>query len=201
MNTNNNKTSLKLPQPISTKSAFSTSINLLPPEVILKRKQSFKISLINKLSALALITLIFFTSTTIALRLSQSFTLREQEQGLVRAEEKVSALKGKEGQALILKQRLDSIQQLSLGDAKRKAIFNLVVFLTPPEIQITEASIDKNSAMNLSLVSPSLSSLEVLVANLENPEKNSNMINKVSMEGLSVGKDLSYRFSLKIIPK
>lgn len=184
-----------------TRSIFSTTINLLPPEILAQRKQSFKISLLNKLSILALLALIFFTAITLALRVMQSFTLKSSEEGLVKAEEKVTALQGKEGQILILKQRLNVISNLMGADNKRKAIFNLIVFLTPAQMQITEGSVDKSGNMSLSLISPSLSILESFLADLASPQKNLNMISKVDMEGLSLGKDSNYRFSLKIVPK
>lgn len=176
-------------------------VNLLPTEELQKRKHSVRLALINKISIGILAALIFFTSAAFALRLSQNFELQNAQIGLARAEAQVTNLKGKEEQAFILKERLAAISNLLGGDSKRKAIFNLVVFLTPTDILISEASVDRGGNMNLSLKSPTISSIETLISNLGNKEKNADLIAKVSLEGLSLGKDSIYHFSLKIIPK
>ncbi|MDO8638688.1 MAG: hypothetical protein Q7R43_03870 [Candidatus Daviesbacteria bacterium] len=176
-------------------------INLLPSEVILSRKQYSKFSMVSKISAAALIILVFFTSTTLALRFSQTFEQKKVEEGLVMAESKVSDLKGKEGQVIALKQRLDSISSILGNDTKRKAIFNMVVFLIPPDMQVLEVNVDKSGNMSVTLSSASLSSIQTLFDNLGNKEKNSDLISKVDLDGISLGRDSVYRFSLKITPK
>lgn len=176
-------------------------INLLPSEVILSRKQRSKFALISKISVIVLITLVFLTSTTLALRFSQTFDLKKAEQGLVMAEGKVVTLKDKESQVIALKKRLESIAAILGGDAKRKAIFNMVIFLIPPDIQVLEVNVDKNGNMNLSLSSSSLLSIQTLVDDLGDSEKNSNLVSKIDLDGLSLGRDSVYRFLLKIVPK
>lgn len=176
-------------------------VNLLPAEELYRRKQSFRLALINKLSILLLTVLIFLTSTALVLRLTQNLQLKGVQNNLAKAETKVAGLKGKEEQAFILKERLASISKLLGGDSKRKAIFNLVVFLTPAEIMFSEVTVDRNGNMNLSLSSPTLASVETLISSLEDRGKNSDLIAKVNLEGLSLGKDATYHFSLKIVPK
>ena len=177
------------------------SVNLLPQEILLQKGQRSKLLLINKISIFTLVVLVFFTSATLALRLIQGSALQKSQQSLVYAQDRVTSLKDKEQQIFLLKDRLDSIQSLSDLDVKRREIFNLVVFLTPPDIHILEISVDKDGNMNISLVSPSLSSIGTLVSNLGNQEKNSNLISRVELQGLSIGKDFVYRFSLRIVPK
>lgn len=176
-------------------------INLLPPEVILGRKQHFKFAFISKISIIVLVALVFLTSTTLALRFSQTFELKKAEQGLVLAEGKVSSQKDKEGQKVTLKKRLDSIEAILGGDSKRKAIFNMIIFLIPPDIQVLEVDVNKNGNMNLSLSSFSLSAIQTLFDDLGNKEKNSDLISKVDIEGISLGRDSIYRFSLNVTPK
>lgn len=176
-------------------------INLLPLEIILDRKQHFKLKLISKISIIALLVLIFFTSSTLALRFSQTFALKSAEEGLVIAESKVSSLKDKEGQAIALKKRLDSIASILGGDSLRKAIFNMVIYLVPSNMQVLEVNVDKNGNMNIDLSSSSLSAIQTLTDSLGDKEKNSDLISKVDLDGLSLGRDSVYHFSLKIVPK
>lgn len=176
-------------------------INLLPLEIILNRKQHFKLKFISKISIIVLLILIFFTSSTLALRFSQTFELKEAEQGLAMAETKVTDLKDKEGQAIALKKRLDSISSILGSDNLRKAIFNMIIYLVPPNMQVLEVNVGKNGDMNIDLESASLSSIQILIDGLGDKEKNSDLISKVDLDGLSLGKNAVYHFSLKIIPK
>lgn len=181
--------------------AVKMTINLLPPEVMLQRKQGFKLTLANQISIAALVILIFFTSATLALRFFQNSELKAAKEELTSAEGKVNSLQSREVQIVLLKQRLASIENLTGSDLKRKAIFNLVIYLTPPNIQIIDVSVDKNGNMSLSLASSSLPSIETLFASLGDNEKNSGLISKVGLEGFSLSKDMAYRFNLSIKPK
>ncbi|MDO8570490.1 MAG: hypothetical protein Q7R97_02795 [Candidatus Daviesbacteria bacterium] len=176
-------------------------INLLPQDIILKRKQHSKFALISKISIAVLVVLVFLTSTTLALRFSQALKLKETEQGLVVAEGKINSMTDKEGQLIALKKRLDSISSILGGDSKRKSIFNMVVYLIPPDIQVLELSVDKSGNMIISLNSSSLLSIQTLFSDLGEKEKNSDLISKVNLEGLSMGRNAVYTFSLKITPK
>lgn len=182
-------------------SAGKLSVNLLPPEILFERRQGSKLAVINKLSILALLLMLFFTSATLSLRISQNSELKEIRESVAVAEAKVSGMKGKEEQLAVLKSRLNSIKTLNEGDVKRKAIFSLVVFLIPESMGVSEVAVDGSGKMTLSLTSSSLASIESLISNLGNKEKNSNLISKVTLDGLSMGKEETYRFSLKIIPR
>lgn len=177
------------------------SVNLLPEEIVLQRKQSSKLLFINKMSVVFLIALVFFASATLALRLSQNIQLENSMEVLARSQSRVTSLKGKEEQVIVLKQRLNSIQNLMGGDIKRRAIFNLIVFLTPPDIQISEMSVDRNGNMGVSFTSSTLSSVDTLISDLGNKEKNLDLISKVDLEGLTLSKDNAFRFALKITGK
>ncbi|MFH0937168.1 MAG: hypothetical protein V1808_02660 [Candidatus Daviesbacteria bacterium] len=177
------------------------SVNLLPQEIILQRKQGSKLNIVSKVSIITLVIFVFLTSVTLALRISQSFDLNSAKNGLVRAEGQVNSLKGPEQQAIVLKQRLSSIKALLGGDSKRKEIFNLVVYLTPADIMISEVTVDKNSNMSLTLQTSNLASIETFLSSLGDEEKNSGLIKKVTLEGLSLGRDSIFRFTLKILPK
>lgn len=177
------------------------SVNLLPPEILLQRKQSFKLSLANKLSIVLLVTLVFFSSVTLAFRLIQNAQKETAENNLVLAETRMSGLKPREEEAILLKGRLASIEKLLGGDVKRKAIFNLVVYLALPDMQISEAAVDSQGNMSISMVSQTIESFDNFLSNLSSQEKNFGMVQKVHLESLSMGRDAAYRFALKITPK
>lgn len=177
------------------------SVNLLPQEVILQRSQSSKLSKVTKLSFGLLVVLIFFTSATLALRVSQMYQLNQTQQGLARAQERLAGFQNKEGQMVVLKQRLDAIQSLIGTDEGKKSIFNLIVYLTPSDMQISDLTVDRNSNLMVSFSSPSLVAVETLISSLGDTGKNFDLISKVHLEGLSYGKDSVYRFTLKITSK
>lgn len=176
------------------------SVNLLPAEIILQRKQNVRLTLINRISIVALIVMIFATSAALTLRLIQSRALDKEKKDLVYAEGKITSLKDSEGGILILKQRLSKIQTLSSEDLKRKAIFNLIIYLTPVEIEISEIVVDRRGNVVATLSTPSLPAFTTLVDNLGNKEKSMSLIQSVNLENMSYSRDTLYRFSLRITP-
>ncbi|MCL5783882.1 MAG: hypothetical protein M1142_00805 [Patescibacteria group bacterium] len=182
-------------------SSTKIRVNLLPQEVILQRKQSSKLAIINKISIVALVSLVFFTSATLTLRLSQTPQLKAAETDLTQAEGQVNSFRSREEQVVALKTRLSSIESLIGGDAKRKAIFNLLVYLAPVDVQISEMSIDAGGNVTLTIASPSLISIDTFISSLGEKEKNSDLISKVELNGLSLGANNLYRLDLKLTAK
>ncbi|KKS13488.1 hypothetical protein A2617_00600 [Candidatus Daviesbacteria bacterium RIFOXYD1_FULL_41_10] len=187
----------------ATSKNFSSTnlINLLPPEIILRRKQGAKLSFINRLSVILLISLVFCTSLIIALRLSQTMELTKMEEQIALAEDKVSRLQGAEGQMILLKDRLDKIKSLSGGDDKRRGMFNALVYFTPSDIQISDLSVDKGGGATITFLSPNLSSLETFLQDLANKEKVGEIIKQINLGSLSLGRDSVFRVSLKVSAK
>lgn len=176
-------------------------VNLLPSEIILQRKQGSKFIFINRLSVFLLVILMFLTSATLSLRFSQGIEVKQTQDNLVYAQNKVESMRGKESDLVSLKGRLNSIQTISALDIKRKAMFNLITTLLPSDIQVSDFSIDRSGNTTLSLNSVNLYAIDNFVNNLGNKETNSNLIARVALEGLSLGKDSVYRFNLKITAK
>ncbi|MBI4037369.1 hypothetical protein HY385_03020 [Candidatus Daviesbacteria bacterium] len=176
------------------------AINLLPKDVIARNKYGVKLPLVTRISIGLLIALVFFASAALALKIVQNIQLKGARNNLALAESKVGALKNKEESVVALKQRLASIKNLSSLDAKRKAIFNLVVYLTPSDIRISDVTVDRNGNMTVLLTSPTLASVETLVSNLGNKEKNAGFISKVDLDNLTLGSGSTYQLSLKITP-
>lgn len=177
---------------------INISINLLPKEILLQRQQNTKLRFLTVLSMGLLILLIFLSSATLAMRIAQNLEFRKASDNVVYAQEREASLKSKEAQLVFLKERLSLIDSFSQKDKKIKEMFNLVLNLIPLDIQISELSVDKTGNMVILLSTNNLFSLEKMTEDLGNKEKNSNLIKKISMEGLTRGKDGIFRFSLKI---
>jgi Tfp pilus assembly protein PilN len=175
------------------------SINLLPQEVLLQRVQNSKLVFINKVSIAVLVFVIILTGGVFALKISQNNLFTATNQKLSEAENQVGSMKQKEEQLYILKKRLASIEALLGTDEKIKTMFNLLLFTIPQGVIVNEITLDKNSNMAVSLSSSSLASIQALFNNLSNKEKIGSLISKVDLDGISLGKDNTYRFSIKII--
>lgn len=176
-------------------------VNLLPSEVLFERIQSSKLVFINKVSVGVLLVLIFITSATIALRLSQGTELKEVKEDVVKAETMAAGLQTRSSKLSSLKSRLGSIKTLLEADAKRRAIFNLVIYLIPADVTVSEVVVDAGGVMTVSLSSSSLSSIETLISNLSSKDKNSDLISRINLETLSLGGEMSYRMTLRLVPK
>lgn len=177
------------------------AINLLPQEILFQRRQGSKLTLINKFSIGALLVMVFFASATLVLRLTQSGNLKKAEANLTYAENRIQNLKYKEGQFWLLKDRIRLIQAILDSDAKRKAMFNLIIFLTPPDVQISDIAVDKNGGLSVMMSTQSLYSIDALIASLADQDRSGDLVGKADMDGLTLGKNSTYRFSLKISPK
>lgn len=174
------------------------SINLLPQTVLLERIQSSKLNFINKISIGVLILISFLTISVLLMRVNQN---RENDQIINQVkgvEDKVASFSSKETAAFALKNRLDIISSKIGSDEKVKSMFNLIVYLTPPEVTLYDATVDKNGNITATFTSTSLSDIDKLFLSLADKETNLGLVSKVDLNGISLGKDSTYRFSLKI---
>lgn len=174
------------------------SINLLPQTVLQERIQSSKLSLVNKISIGVLVLVCFLTIGVLLLRVNQN---RENDQitnQTKAAEDKVTSFSSKETTIFALKNRLDAISSKIGTDEKVKSMFNLIAYLTPSGVTLYDATVDKNGSVTASFTSSSLSGIDKLFSSLSNKETNLNLISKVDLNGISLGKDATYRFSLRI---
>lgn len=177
------------------------SINLLPQEILAERRQGSKLSILNKLSIGLLVLMVFLSSSTVALKLSQNKQLQTTQDNLVHAQTAANSLQPRAVQVASLKQRLGTVQSLEGKDAKIKAIFNLIAALTPADIRVADLNVDANGQMTMAATTQSLSSFGTLIAALKDKGKTSGLIAKVELDGLSIGRDSTYRFGLKIAQK
>lgn len=174
------------------------SINLLPQSVLLERIQSSKLSLVTKISIGILTVVILITGGVFFLRLSQNQENARIADQVKASEIKVKTFSTKESEAFALKNRMDSIASKIGTDDKIKEMFNLIVYLTPLDVTLYDAAVDKNGVITASFTSSSLSSIDKLLTSLSNPETNFKLVKSVDLNGISLGKDLTYRFALRV---
>lgn len=145
-----------------------------------------------------MVLLVFTVSVAFALRFSQQLALKQAKTDLVYAREKVEVFKEKEGQFILLKQRLTEIQKLTEGDEKKRSILNLLLSLVPPGVQLSELILDNRGEVIMSIESSSLITLNQFIADLSNPEKNLNAISRVDLDNLALIKGNTYTLSLRV---
>lgn len=160
--------------------------------------QSHKSVLVIRISIAVLIFVISITAVSLFLKVSQNKEIEDTNSQVQTAENNLVAQRNKEEVLLALKNRLNLIKSLSGGDEKVKSMLSLIIYLTPPNVDLYDASVDKNGTIVASFSSKSLTGVDTLFSNLSSKEKNSNLISKVDLDGISLGKDLTYRFALKI---
>lgn len=165
---------------------------------MLERLQSHKSALVIRISIAVLIFVISITVVSLFLKVSQNKEIEDTNNQTQTAENNLVAERNKEEALFALKNRLNLIKSLSGGDEKVKSMLSLIIYLTPPEVDLYDASVDKNGTIAASFSSKSLSAIDNLFTNLSSKEKNSNLISEVDLEGISLSKDLTYRFALKI---
>lgn len=182
----------------NTKTAMN--INLLPLTYKRLQQQNSKFYKIQTVSIILLLSLVFLTSVTIALRFLQSQQIKAAESSLQESSSRVTAFKSKEAALLILKNRLATIDSISAQPSKQRALYNLVNELVPPSLTISFVSVDSSGNMAVSLIAPNFTALDQLLSLLSSKEKNEGRIAKVSLESLSRSRDGLYRASLKVVP-
>ncbi|MDO8619041.1 MAG: hypothetical protein Q7R49_03820 [Candidatus Daviesbacteria bacterium] len=178
----------------------AVNINLLPISFRQKQQQNSKFYKIQTISIFLLLSLIFLTSLTLAMRFLQTQQIQAAEVNFQNSNNKVSSLKSKEASLIIVKDRLTTIDAIASIPSNQRAIYNLVSQLIPPSLSLSFVSVDANGNMIISLVAPNFTALDGLLSDLTSKEKNENRVKQVSLESFSRSRDGLYRASLKIIP-
>ncbi len=174
------------------------SINLLPTEntAALRRQRQFV--MIQTVSTIFLLVMIFLASITVALRFLQSQNISSVEVKAKSAEDSVSGFKDKEIALVVLKNRLGIINQIFPKPSKQAIAYQQVSNLVPAAVSVSSLSVDAKGTVLLSLISPSGTELKALVANLSD-KKNFDNFSSVEIESLTRGRDGAYRASIKMI--
>lgn len=174
------------------------SINLLPKEVVAARQKNNAAQTINRLCVFAIVGLVALSAVLLAARLAQSLQLTKSSELLSSVEARVNSLSDRQTQLNLIREYLKSIDSFSSSDSKKKAVFNLVAFIAPPDVSFNDISISKDGSTVISASSSSLLAIEKLITDLSSPERSSELISKIELEGLTLGKDSIYRFGLKV---
>ena len=174
-------------------------INLLPAKFTLLQKEQKKFYRVQFISISLILSLIFFASTTVALRVLQSKNIQKAQSSLESIEDKVTVYKSKEASLVVLKSRLASIDQIISTPSKQREIFNLIDKIVPKSVVINSMSVDRSGNVSLSATVLSGSAIQEMLTNLAAKDKNEGRIAQVLLESLSRGRDGLYIIGLKII--
>lgn len=174
------------------------SINLLPPEIMAQELKKVKFYRIQFAGIAIVLLMVFLTSLTLALRVLQSQSLVIVQRTLAQEEQKILDLKDTQASLLLLKNRLNVIDQYYGKSSKQSSMYKLLDKLIPVSILINAITIDKNGGVVLLITAPDALILDNLISNLTSEETNEGRISQVSIETLNRGRDGYYRVSFKI---
>lgn len=177
------------------------SINLLPPEIMVEEQKKAKFYKIQAIGVIFILTIVFLTSLTLALRILQSRNIEMVQKKLTQVEQKVTSLKDTEASLFILKNRLSVISQYLGVPSNQSATYKLFDRLVPSSVVTNAITVAKNGEVIFLGLAPDSASLENLVNNLTTKESNEDKISQVSVESLNRGRDGLFRINFKIKPK
>lgn len=177
------------------------NINLLPADIRKQQLEEGKFRLVQTISVLSMLVLIFLASATFALGILQSQNVKNANLTLKNAEAKVTQLQSKEESAVVLKNRLDTLGKYLYQPSPQRAVFSVVNTLIPSAIAVSSISVDSSGSILISAVSTDIDSVNSFLENLVSPGKNDDKIKSVDIENLSRGRDGFYTFNLKVNTK
>lgn len=177
------------------------SINLLPPELEAAKHQKNRFSRTLKLSIIFLAVVIGIATVVLSFRLSQNVILSNVNKDLEKAKTTLNLPENnqKEGVALTLKGRLDSIGSLLAQETFSSYAYNLLSSLAPVDVTLNSITIDSKGAVKITAETNNLSSLETFLNQILDPSLNQKKITVISIDGLSRSKTESYRTDLSIL--
>lgn len=178
--------------------AEKSKINLLPIQFTEIQKEQKKFSRIQYISIGLILTLVFLSSVTLALRILQNQNVSAGQASLKLVSDQVADFKSTESSLVVLKLRLAAIDALSADPSKQRAIFNVVERLTPQSITISAMTLDKSGNISLSATTLSYEDIQLMIANLISKEKNEGKIAGVTLESLTRGRDGIFRVGMKV---
>ncbi|MBI2020286.1 hypothetical protein HYS94_02590 [Candidatus Daviesbacteria bacterium] len=174
------------------------NINLLPQEFTFERSKKVRFFKIQALGVAILLFFIFLSSLTVALRILQSRNIDLVRTKLSAVEQRITSEIDKQGSVLLVKDRLNTINQFLGVSSEQASIYKLITSLIPAGVLVSNMSIDKNSDVTLQITVPDANSLDNLISSLLNTEKNEGKITKIDVENLSRAQGGIYRVGLKV---
>ncbi len=177
------------------------SINLLPEGFLTQELKSSKFYKVQAIGVAIILGMSFLVSLTVALRILQSNNIVPIQARLTEAEQRVSDLKSIQASLVLLKDRLEVINQYLGIPSKQKSMYDLIDRLVPSSVLINAITIDKSGEAVILASLPDSESLDNLITSLTGSESNQELVKEVSIESLNRARDGLYRISLKIKPQ
>lgn len=176
-------------------------INLLPIEFTKLQVEQLKFKKVQTTGVVVILALAVLSVSTFALRFLQSRDISTVKDQLKQTEQQIQSFRPKEISLTILRDRLNTITNLTSTPSKQRSIYSLISSLTPQTVVINSIVVDKNANVVISVVASDSTFLSEYLQNLINPAKNENQIAQVIVDSLTRNKDGSFRASLKVRPK
>lgn len=173
-------------------------INLIPPEIKEKVKKQAKRVLITKISVALLGVLIVITSLILGGVIFQKAQLQGLNSIIEQEKQQIGALKDKEAVVIFLKNRIDTINQVTDGHYKQDETLELITGLFPDGVNLGSLQIDKSSIAIVSGDTFDTLLLQQLFDNLTDPQTNDGKIASISVESLNKNASGKIRFDLQI---
>ena len=177
------------------------SINLLPKGFLTQELQSSKFYKVQAIGVATVLGMSFLVSLTVALRILQSNNIVPVQARLTEAEQRVSDLKSTQASLVLLKDRLEVINQYLGIPSKQTSMYDLIDRLVPSSVLINAITIDKSGEAVILASLPDSQTLDNLITSLTGSGNNQELVKEVSIESLNRARDGLYRISLKIKPK
>ena len=177
------------------------SINLLPKGFLTQELKSSKFYKVQAIGVAVILGMSFLVSLTVALRILQSNNIVPVQARLTQAEQRVSDLKSTQASLVLLKDRLEVINQYLGIPSKQTSMYDLIDRLVPSSVLINAITIDKSGEAVILASLPDSQTLDNLITSLTGSEGNQELVQEVSIESLNRARDGLYRISLRIKPK
>lgn len=177
------------------------SINLLPQEFISEQIQKTRFYKIQSAGIFVILTMIFLSILVVSLRVLQSSQLNTAGAKASEAEQRVTNLAARQSSLIFLKDRLLSIGQSIGVSSKQAGMYALINELLPQPLSVNQISIGVGGEVLFSATTSNLESIDQLIEDLLDKERNEDKISSVAIEALNRGRDGIYRISFKIVAK
>lgn len=177
------------------------NINLLSEEFKIAEVKRTKFYRVQSIGVGIVLTMVFLSSLTVALRFLQSQNLKNLQSRVSAASEKITDLKDTQKTLIFLKDRLNSINQYIDHPSKQSQMYNLAAEVLPKSIAVTSLSVGQTGDILVLATARDADSLDRAVADLTTTEEGKEKVGQVIVDGVSRGREGIYRLTLKIKPK
>lgn len=175
------------------------SVNLLPTEIKNAGKDTERKSLILKIGVSSLVFMVILSAASLLMALTQNVRLNEAKKKTEAARSQVEGLKDHESLVVVLKSRLNIINNLSSLPSPPGDAYILITSLLPQNIKLLDFNIEKSNKVLLGGETTDLQSLETFFNSITDPKINLGKIKSVKVESLTKTNNQRFRFDLGIV--